>query len=83
MKARKAIKARKAKKAMKSHESKKKKKEPEEPWKGNKLFHRVQYAAVSPQPIHPLSPPTAQPTHRSPSITSAPPSPCLHHCICP
>ncbi len=27
-----------------------------EPWKGNKLFHRVQYAAVSPQPIHPLSP---------------------------
>ena len=27
-----------------------------EPWKGNKPFHLVQYAAVSPQPLHPLSP---------------------------
>ncbi len=40
-----------------------------EPWKGNKLFHRVQYAAVSPQPIHP-----PQPLHPcSPSITLPPP----------
>ena len=37
-----------------------------EPWKGNKPFHRVQYAAVSPQPIHPLSPPTAAPPSAQP-----------------
>lgn len=47
-----------------------------EPWKGNKLFHRVQYAAVSPQPLHPLSPSirSAPPLHPlSPSITLPPP----------